>query len=160
LNNYRNKDYTFRDKYGRPYTIDAYTAINHRNIQEVKNAIYLSGAKGIAVCFALPLAWARLTHGTWDIPEGQQPIGDWLPYSWGGHSMWSIAKYDEWGLTLPSTWKMPDGKISWRAFSYYCDEAYLIIDSVNYWKKTLSKEFNVKKLIGDVNDVSDVKIAA
>lgn len=159
LNNWRREDLTFRDTYGHPYTIQAFTAINHRSIDEVKKALYLSGSKGIKVCFALPLAWASRTDYVWDIPEGQQPIGEWLPYSWGGHSTWSISKYDKDWVWILSTWQTPPFKMSWRAFSIYADEAYMVIDNVNSWKKRLAKkEIDFKALVADVNMVSDVKI--
>lgn len=161
LNNWRNPDYTFKDSKGRPFTIDAYTKVNHSNISEVKKALYLSGAKGIKVCFALPWAWANSLDNVWDIPEGQKLTGDWTPYSWGGHSMWVISKWNKDWLWVPSSWNMPMGKISWRAFAIYADEAYMVVDSVNQWKKRLDKkDFNLSKLVSDVNMVSDIKIAA
>ena len=159
LDNWRNSDYTFRDAKGRPLTIDAYTKINHANIAEVKQALFLSGSKGIKCCFALPIAWSRRTDNVWDIPEGQQPTGEYTPYSWGGHSMTAIAKYDKDWLYLLSSWNMPMGKISWRAFAIYCDEAYSVVDSVNAWKKRLTnREMNLKALVSDVNCVSETKI--
>lgn len=160
LNNWRNKDYTFRDSKGNPFTIDAYTRINYADLDEVKRALLLSGSHGIKVCFALPLAWATSSLD-WDIPEGQQPVGAYRPYSWGGHSMWAISHWDKNWLYLPSSWNEPMGRISWRAFAIYCDEAYSVIDSVNAWKKRVgAKAFNFKALVSDINDVSDVKIAA
>jgi hypothetical protein len=159
LNNWRNPDYTFRDSKGRPMTIDAYVKVNHTNIEEVKQALITSKAKGIKVCFALPIAWASSNDNVWDIPEGQLPVGAYLPYSWGGHSMDALAKYDENWLWLPSTWNMPAGKISWRAFAIYADEAHVVIDSVNQWKK-MKADLNLKKLVSDVNQISDVKIKA
>lgn len=159
LNNWRNKDYTFKDVKGRAYTIDAYTRINHSNISEVKKALFLSGAKGIKVCFSLPWAWAIQDASLWDIPENSKLTGDYAVGSWGGHSMTAIANYDTNFLTLRHSWNIPDGKISWRAFAAYCDEAYLVIDSVNDWKKKLNKkEINFSALVSDVNMVSDVKI--
>jgi hypothetical protein len=162
LNEWRRPDLTFRDIYKRPLTIDAYTRINQSNIQEVKNALYLAGAKGIKVCFSLPYAWATRNDMVWDIPAGQQPIGQYLPGSWGGHSMTAIARYDTEWLYLPSSWGYPDGKISWRAFAIYCDEAYLVIDSVDSWrKKQIGGQLvniNLTALVSDVNSVSDQKI--
>jgi hypothetical protein len=159
LNNWRNPDYTFRDSKGRPHTIDAYVKINHSSIPEVQTALYLSQAKGIKVCFNLPFAWAYVDNNIWDIPEGQAPIGQYMPGSWGGHSMMADATYDEWGLVLPSTWNQPPGKISWRAFAIYADEAYLCIDSINAWKKQkVSKLINLDALKSDVNSVSGLKI--
>jgi hypothetical protein len=51
--------------------------------------------------------------------------------------------------------------MTWRAYMTYATEAYSVIDSVDYWRhKVSNKEFNLRALIGDVNAVSDVKIAA
>jgi hypothetical protein len=157
LNEWRNPDLTFRDTKGHPLTIDAYTRVNQVNIDEVKRAIFLGGAHGIKVCFNLPIAWARTYD--WDIPIAQAPIGAYLPGTWGGHSMCSALDYDENYLYLDHTWNVPGGRISWRAFSIYCDEAYSVIDSVAIWKNRLTKkEMNIPALIGDVNAISDVKI--
>lgn len=163
LSNWRKPDLTFQDVKGRPYVIDAYTAVNHRSVEAVKNALVLSGAHGIKVCFNLPWAWASRRDMVWDIPEGQQPIGNYLPGSWGGHSMMALGKYDENWLYLPSSWNVPMGKISWRAFAIYCDEAYMVIDSVNAWKKRLAGQdlninIDMNALVSDVNEVSSQKI--
>ena len=157
LSNWRNPDYTFRDSKGNPVTIDAYTKVNHGIIEEVKKAIFLAPAKAVKVCFALPRLW----QGTliWDIPDGQLPVGEYAPYSLGGHSMSAAEGYDDTWLYLNHTWKCPNGKISWKAFSIYCDESFMVIDSVNSWKKRLnSKDFKASALISDVNDVSSLKI--
>jgi hypothetical protein len=163
LNNWRRPDLTFRDDKGRPYTIDAYVRINQSDLKAVKNAIVLSKAPGIKVCFNLPWAWAMRGDMVWDIPEGQSPTGIYMPGTWGGHSMMALDKYDENWLYLPHSWNVPMGKISWRAFSIYCDEAYMVIDSVNSWKKKLeAEEVNVKlnldAIVSDVNSVSSQKI--
>lgn len=159
LNSWRNPDTTFRDTKDRPHTIDAFMRINHGNIDEVKAALYLSKAGGIKVCFNLPMAWAYRTDNVWDIPEDQEPVGDYLPGSWGGHSMMATSKWDKDWLWLPSSWNMPDGKVSWRAMSIYCDEAYLVVDSVNAWKKRkLGNIIDLNALKADVNMVSSTKI--
>lgn len=158
LNDWRRKEHTFKDTKGRELTIDAFVRVNHFDTKAVKNAIALAGAKGIAVCFNLPLKWAYQENTNWDIPEGQQPIGYYLPGSWGGHSMWAID-YDEQGVFLDSTWNEPIGKISWRAFQFYCDEAYIVIDSVNYWKKAKTK-LDLEALKRAVKNVSSYPIAS
>lgn len=160
LNEWRNPDLTIRDVKGHPYTIDAYTRINQANIEEVKRAIYFSGSHGIKACFSLPLAFQENTD-VWDIPEGQQPIGEYLAGSWGGHSTCSARDFDKDWLYFNHTWGVPDGKISWRAFSIYCDEAYSVIDSVDSWRKKIAAakiSFDLPKLISDVNNVSPIKI--
>jgi hypothetical protein len=157
LSEWRKKDLTFRDVKGNPLTIDAFTRVNHGSIAEVKKAIFLGGAHGIKVCFNLPAAWQRTL--TWDIPVGQQPVGIYLPGTWGGHSMAAVRDYDKDWLYLDHTWNTPAGKISWRAFSIYCDEAYSVVDSISAWRKRLSnKEMNISKLVSDVNVVSSTKI--
>jgi hypothetical protein len=157
LNEWRNPDRSFRDDQGHPMTIDAYTRINQSNIDEVKKAIYLSAAKGIKVCFNLPAAWVNET--VWDMPVGVPLIGKYMPGSWGGHSMTSASDYDKDWLYLDHTWQIPTGRISWRAFAIYCDEAYSVVDSVGSWRKRLTpNELDLRKMVGDVNSISDVKI--
>lgn len=161
LDNWRDPTRTLKGKTGRAYTIDAYTRINQANIEEVKQALFLAGAHGIKVCFNLPSAWSSLgTAQGWDLPAGQQLINEWVPGSWGGHSMMAAADWDENWLWLPSSWNEPDRRISWRAFATYCDEAYLCIDSVDAWrKKPHAKNIDLAGLKNDVNKVSSIKIA-
>lgn len=160
LDNWRNADYTFRDTKEKPYTIDAYTAINHRNLVEVEQAIFLSGRKGIKACFALPLAWALQGGNVWDIPEGQQMTDEYAPYSWGGHSTWLLPRWDPKYYYVLSSWvDYPFYKISKKAFLQYADESYSVIDSANAWKKK-SKMINMAALVSDVNSVSDIKLKA
>lgn len=157
LNYWRRADKSFKDSKGNTYTIDAYTKVNHKKIDEVKLAIAMSGAHGIKVCFALPLAFQSAKNLVWDIPKGQKPTGKYKAGSWGGHSMFA-RDYDETWLYLPSTWAMPDGKISWAAFALYCDEAYSVVDSVDAWRKKNAPGFDVETLVQKVNEVSSVKI--
>jgi hypothetical protein len=156
LDCWRKPDLTFRDRKGRPHTIDAYLAVNHRSVQEIKKAILLAGAHGIKLCFNLPLAWSNTYH--WDIPEGQLPVGEYEPGSWGGHSMMT-DDYDEEGIVVPHSWGVPDGKVSWRGVMQYCDEAYVAIDSVNDWKKKKKGEIiDLDAVVSEVNAVSSQKI--
>lgn len=155
LSEWRKPDLTFKDTKGRPLTIDAFVAVNHRNIEEIKKGIYLSGAHGMAVCFNLPEAWSDTYR--WDIPENQLPTGKYEPGGWGGHSMWALD-YTEEGVIIGHTWGVPDGLVTWRGMAQYCDEAYLVIDSVNAWKKKRGKIINVDALKSAVNEVSAQKI--
>ncbi len=153
---WRNPEKTFNDTKGRPLTIDAFTRVNHLDREEMKAAIYLSGSHGIKICMNLPQAFSRINQ--WHVSDGIPLLGDFMPGSWGGHSM-MIDDYDEYGLNHPTTWGMPDIKISWQALAAYCDEAYVVIDSVNSWKKKVGKSVNISKIIKDVNKVSSIKIA-
>lgn len=154
LNEWRRPETTFRDNKGRPLTIDAYVRINQSDIVAVKNALWTAGAHGIKVCFNLPIAWEEKID-VWDIPEDQQPIGSYLPGSWGGHSMTAVD-YDEKYVYLASSWDTPDIKIIWRAFAVYSDEAYLVIDSINAWKK--KKSIDILGIKKAVNAVSSLQI--
>jgi hypothetical protein len=159
LDNWRNPQTTFKDVKGRPFTIDAYVRVNHFDVEEIKRAVHLSGSQGIKVCFNLPLAWSM--SNVWDIPVGQKLINEYVPGSWGGHSMTAVARWDENWLWMPSSWNMPDTKISWRAFAIYCDEAYIAIDSINSWKKkrAVAKILDLTGIRNDVNAVSSIQIS-
>lgn len=145
LNEWRNPETTIRDSYGKPYTIDAYLRINALNHDEVRAGIALSGGHGIKVCFNLPAAFQDLDR--WDVPEGQALVGPWMPGSWGGHSMFGID-YDPVDFTTDDTWAHGPRKISWRAVAAYMDEAHLVIDSVDSWRKRTSGK--TKSALADV----------
>ncbi len=122
--------------------------------------MFLGQAKGIKVCFNLPLAWSRIPGERWDIPEGQAAIGEYLPGSFGGHSITSIG-YNLTGVVLLNSWGFKDHIITWKALATYCDESYLIVDSVNAWKKNreVNKLIDLTNLKAAVNKVSSVQIS-
>ena len=96
----------------------------------------------------------------WDIPAGTPAIGAYRPGSWGGHSMWA-RDYDETGLWLVHTWGQKDQLITWRAAAVYLDEAHLVIDSLDYWRKHKPRAARAIDLAGvkkAVNAVSSKKI--
>lgn len=159
LSCWRREDSTFKDVKGRPYTIDAFTRINQFQIDEVKKALFLGQSKGIKVCFNLPLAWSNIPGGTWDIPEGQPAIGEYLPGSWGGHSTTGVG-YNTKGVILLNSWGFKEQLVTWRAYATYSDENYLPVDSVNAWKKNkeINKLIDLSNLKASVNKVSSVQI--
>lgn len=150
LNEWRNPDLTFRDLDGRPYTIDAYLGINASNHRELRAGLALAKAQGIAVCLNLPAAFSTIQPPLpWGIPGGQALTGEWMPGSWGGHSMHAFDYTDK-GILLDHTWGFEPQLLTWDAAAAYLDEAHLIIDSVNSWRKKASPK--VKKALGDVVD--------
>ncbi len=158
LSEWRKPDLTFRDKKGNPLVIDAFLKIQHSSLEAVKNAVWTAQAHGIAVCLNLPRAFAAKGLTVWDIPENEPLIGDKMPGTWGGHSMW-VNEYNEFGVRHPTTWGLPDIWISWRAFLAYCDEAYLVIDSADKWRKQAANKFlNLDAVVEAVNGVSAQKI--
>lgn len=164
LGQWRNPEFTIRDVKGNPFTIDAYLRINALNHQEVKAALALSKAKGIAVCFNLPAAWLDVDPpAKWDVPEGQALVGKWQPGTWGGHSMWMLNDYTEEDVMVDDTWGAGPRRVTWRALAAYMDEAHLVIDSINSWRKT-AESSKVRGALGSVidavNEVSSIPIEA
>jgi hypothetical protein len=149
LNEWRNPETTFRDMKGNPYTIDAYLRINAKNLDEMKAALAFSQAKGIAVCFNLPVAWDN-DEQVWSVPADGHLVGQWVPGSWGGHSLWA-RDYDADGPYVDQTWGFGPTKVTWEAIAAYCDEAHLVIDSVDAWRKK-STSPKVKRALSDVRD--------
>lgn len=162
LSEWRKPQFTFRDTRARALTIDAYTRINASDHDELRTALWTAGAHGIAICVNLPSVFRTINPpASWDISEGITPIGKYLPGSWGGHSMWA-RDYDEDGIWLVHTWGMRDQLITWRAAAIYLDEAHLVIDSFDYWRRKKPKAdrfIDFKGLRKAVNRVSSQKIA-
>jgi len=160
LNNMRRVDRTFRDTKGRPLTIDAFVRVNAGDIEEIKNAIVIAADHGLKFCINLPLGFqSLLPPNDWAIPEGQPLTGNWMPGSWGGHSMYG-SDYDEIGMWTPGTWEDPPQRITWPAVMAYVDEVHLTIDSLDVWrqKPEIKKNLDLPGLKAAVNKVSVVKI--
>lgn len=163
LDEWRRPDLTFRDTHMRPLTIDAYTRVNHLDLDEVRSAIHLSGTKGIKLCLNLPAAFLRIDPpAPWDIPAGQPLVGDWLPQY--GHSLF-VDAYSREGVRLVSSWYEGKGALdeqllTWAAFAVYTTEVHSVVDSMNSWKKQTGKSFATAKLVKDVQAVSSTPIAS
>jgi len=157
LSEWRRPASTFRDTSGRALTIDAFTKINHSDQQEIREALFIAGAHGIAACFNLPAAWKTVNPpARWDLPDGHVALGEWMPGSWGGHSMWA-RDYDRDGLWVVHTWGLSDQLVTWRAVAAYMDEAYVVLDSMDYWrtkKPVASKYLDLVAIKKAVNQVS------
>jgi len=160
LNNMRRPDRTFRDTKGRPLTIDAYVRLNAGDHEEIRNGLVTAAAHGLKFCINLPRAFQDIEPPSdWDIPAGQPMVGDWLPGSWGGHSMY-MRDYDEVGIYYPHTWDMPDQRITWRAVAAYVDEVHLVVDSVDSWRQKpgIKNAIDLPGLRAAVNKVSSQRI--
>jgi YD repeat-containing protein len=162
LNEWRNPEKTFRDTNGNPYTIDAYLRINAANHDEMKAALALAGAKGIAICINLPATFADIEPPqAWDVPDGQALVGEWMPGSWGGHSSWCNG-YSKDGIVIDHTWELDNQILSWDAVAAYVDEAHLVVDSVDAWRKTIKTQkavkFDIAGVREAVNAVSSIQI--
>jgi hypothetical protein len=147
-----------RSDKGRPLILDAYLRVDPKDLQAVRNAMYTAGGHGLAVCLALPMAYQEIEPpNDWTTPpEGTAFVNEWEPYSWGGHSMWAVD-YDKFGVWLEHTWGIPLQRITWAAFSAYCDECHIVIDSVDKWRRTRTS-IDIPAVVDAVNDVSSQKI--
>jgi len=159
LDDWRNPATTIHDTKGRPLTIDAYVRLNAADHHEIKGALAAAGAHGIAICLNLPWAFQAQNGDTWSLPAGLALVGDYLPGSWGGHSMWAI-EYDTAGLLLEHTWNRAPQWLTWEAAAAYLDEAHLVIDSLDTWRnRGMLPSKTLAAIKAAVNDVSSVKIA-
>jgi hypothetical protein len=161
LNRSRNADTALRDKAGHPLLIDAYLSVDPGDQIAIRRAIALANGHGIAFCINLPAAFQAIEPpDAWDLPAGQPATGDYLPGSWGGHSMWSID-YTAAGIVAEHTWGIKPQIITWRAVAAYVDEIHITIDSVDAWrKKTGPKSLDLDAIVDAVNAVSPTKIKA
>jgi len=161
LDQWRKEDTTIRDDQGHPYTIDAYLRIDAQNHDQMKAALALAEAKGIAICLNLPAAWQGVDPPAhWDVPPDKQFTGQWMAGSWGGHSMWANG-YSEEGVYVDDTWGLPNRLVTWDAMGAYCDEAHLVIDSIDSWRKKSTSDvghLNLEQVVDAVNGVSSKKI--
>lgn len=173
LSDFRRPEHTFRDAAGHPITIDAFAAVNPRSNDEVRAAIALSGKWGIKICLNLPIAFARIDPPyPWDVPKDQPLTGEWMPGSWGGHSLF-VDRYNANGVTMvhswyegqgipKSQWPVDEQVITWTALSAYCDESYWLVDSVDFWRKRATakekRAVDVSGIVKAVNKVSRHKI--
>ena len=161
LNNMRRPELTFRDKQKRPLTIDAFVRVSASDQEQIKNALWTAKTHGLKFCINLPLAFRSLDPPLdWDIPEGQPLTGDWVPGSWGGHSMFMEDFDNRRGIRVPGTWEQEDQWISWRAVAAYVDEVHLCIDSIDKWRQIegIEKMIDLPGLRQAVNKVSSHKI--
>lgn len=160
LNEWRNPETTFRDADGHPYTIDAYLRIDAFNQDELRAGLAMAGAKGIAICLNLPAAWQGDRFGEAP-PAGTAPVGEWQAGSWGGHSMWA-HDYTPLGIVVDHTWNLPPALVKWEAASMYLDEAHVVIDSIDAWKKSTKGSTVGRLKLADVrdavNDASAIRI--
>jgi hypothetical protein len=167
LDNWRKPDLTFRDTKGRPHTIDAYLRVNQADLIEVRRAIAFSRVHGVKACFALPLGFASINPPEpWDVPTNGADLRTWMPNGWGGHSTFLGADYSVRGVDINQTWYEGKAEVSWgiqlitwKAFSMYCDEMYIVVDSVNQWaRRGLLDTKQAGTLVEMVNSVSSHKL--
>lgn len=158
LSDWRKPEFALRDLRGRALTIDAYTKVNHSDLDEVRAAFFTASAFGLAFASNMPSGW-KGQYQVWDAPASKAEfVGAWVPGSWGGHSMWSCPNdegwlYNEDGYYV-QTWADAPRLVTWEGHAAYVDEMHSVIDSANSWKKRLARKMDLRALVRDVNEVS------
>ena len=111
------------------YRIEAYASIKPTDHDDLRAAIYLLG--GIYVGLALPSSAAdQLQAGEpWSVVTGA--IG--TKNSWGGHCVSIFSYSKDWVECI--TWGARQ-RMTWDFFDRYCDEAYVLVDSLDHWRGT------------------------
>jgi hypothetical protein len=117
--------------------IDAYCAVNFRDLRHVQAAIDLFG--GILVGAAMPRSAQRL-----DWTGKVNPTGDDAPGTWGGHGMW-CPTYDHLGPGFV-TWGHRQ-RADWQWWNNYVDEAYVALSPEWTARMTAPNGFDYAKLL-------------
>ncbi|HYL47205.1 MAG TPA: hypothetical protein VEU52_09255 [Candidatus Limnocylindrales bacterium] len=131
------------------HKIEAYVALEPKNTEHIKDAVYLFG--GVYIGVALPVTAQNQT--VWSVPPGG-PNGQGAPGSWGGHAV-PVVAYDNRTLTCVTWGKLL--KMTWGFWQAYCDEAYAILspDWINS-KNYSPGNFDLTTLRADLNQVVGV----
>jgi len=103
------------------HALGGYCTVDPKNDIHINQAIALFGDLDVGV--ALPIS--AQNQDVWDVPDGQDLTGDWVPGSWGGHDI-SIHAFSANGDLTCITWGAPK-VITRKWFKTYCDEAYALL---------------------------------
>jgi hypothetical protein len=123
----------------------AFAAVVPADFDQIKIAINMFGLADIGV--NMPNAWRG--SDTWDTGNG----ASYRPGSWGGHSI-PIVGYDPDFLYVASWGEII--RMTWAALSYYCDEAYALIDSNWLAKDAITPSgFDLPQLHADLQLVAN-----
>lgn len=121
-----------------------YLEIDIKNLQEVKQAIYIFGSVNIGIQLAISMQGAL----TWDVADPSLQ-GDSAPGSWGGHDV--IVP----GYNVDSLWPITWGawmELTNRGWLAYVDEAYVQMDPL--WLNPFQQApngFDLAQLQSDYN---------
>jgi hypothetical protein len=141
------------------HKIAGYVALNPKNHTQMKQAIALFGNVYIGV--ALPLTAQTPVVGEsgypcWSLPPGG-PIGNGLPYSWGGHCIplvgYGVDSRGQAGTRLVTWGQVYDA--TWGFLDLYCDEAWAVVsqDWIDAQGKSPSG-FDLYSLLADLAQVT------
>lgn len=104
------------------HKLGAYVEVAPSNMDHIRAAIALFGV----VNFGVSLPISAQSQEVWDVPAGQKLTGDWVPGSWGGHSIIGI-RYE---LSSKRFWVVTWGaekQVTAAWLLAYCDEIYALL---------------------------------
>ncbi len=129
------------------HKIQAYVALEPKNIDHVKDSIEIFGNCHIGL--ALPQTAQDQT--VWTVPSGGA-TGPGAPDSWGGHAV-IVVGYDPRTLTVVTWGKLK--QMTWQFWQSYCDEAYAVLSPDWFTKDSRTPEgLDMTALTADLAEVS------
>lgn len=129
------------------HKILAFTALEPKNHDHIKQGVYLFGGCYIGV--SLPLS--AQTQRVWSVPP-TGATGRGAAGSWGGHAI-NICGFDSNGLTVVTWGKLK--RMTWAFLDAYCDESYCIISPDFVTDKTKAANgFDLTALQEDLKSIS------
>jgi hypothetical protein len=129
LNNWRKVGWNL---YGNQYTIYAFAALNRKDHEEVKEAIYLLNGVQTGVTLTQDAMNQFNSNSTWDITPDTKIIG--------GHAVYVVG-YSSTG-PICITWAKKQ-QMTWAWWDKYVDEAYAIVDNKDTWASNSIIDVNV-----------------
>jgi len=129
------------------HKLDAFVAVNLKNLREVHRAMNLFG--GVYIGVGLPIT--AQNQAIWDVVPNAGPDGE--VGSWGGHCV-QIPNYDQTNTTLTCiTWGSLQPMTN-RFFSKYVDEVWALVGAD--WFRSSGVDptgLNLQQLLADVSQI-------
>jgi hypothetical protein len=143
LNEWRQKGWTVC---GNSYTIYAFAAIDVRNEDELKYAVYLLNGGYIGITVTDEAMKQFYKGETWDVVSGANPEG--------GHAIHIVGFNDIGPVCI--TWGKKQ-QMTWAFYKKYTDEAFAIVDNKNAFMENSPVDVNKLKGYLDKIECSNVK---
>src|SRR5450755_4664562 len=135
------------------HPIRAFVALEPKNHEQVKDAVYLFGNCYIGV--QLPLS--AQNQKVWSVPAGGA-TGQSAPGSWGGHAI-PIVAYDARAVTVITWGELK--RVTWSFLDAYSDEAYAVLsDDWIAANRQAPNNFDLAQLTADLGAIGAKPAAA
>jgi hypothetical protein len=129
------------------HRILAFAALEHKNLTQAMDALYLLGSVYIGVALPNFAVQGEMLEIPWTVPPGG-PVGEAAPNPENGHCIPAVA-YDARNLYVVTWGELKS--MSWQFYEAYADEAYAVLshDFLAANEKT-SEGFNLEELEKDL----------